>query len=158
MQVCRSAEFLGFLAPLLREAFGGDPAAWAADNLRRLYARVQPGFIRIEADEVCYPSHVILRYRLEKALIAGELGLNDLPGAWSDGMQELLGIRPPNDREGCLQDIHWFAGAWGYFPSYTLGAMTAAQLYAAARQARPEIPAAVARGDFRSLTGWLAEQ
>jgi carboxypeptidase Taq len=158
MQVCRSAEFLGFLGPLLREAFGGDPAAWATDNLRRLYARVQPGFIRVDADEVCYPSHVILRYRLEKALISGELGVDDLPGAWADSMQSLLGIRPPGDREGCLQDIHWFVGAWGYFPSYTLGAMTAAQLYDAARSARPYIPATIARGDFRPLTGWLAEQ
>jgi carboxypeptidase Taq len=158
MQVCRSADFLGFLAPLLRDAFGGDPAIWTADNLRRLYARVQPGFIRVEADEVCYPSHVILRYRLEKALIAGDLALDDLPGAWNDGMQELLGIRPPTDREGCLQDIHWFVGAWGYFPTYTLGAMTAAQLYDAAKQARPEIPAAIARGDFKPLTGWLGQE
>jgi carboxypeptidase Taq len=73
-------------------------------------------------------------------------------------MQALLGIRPPGDREGCLQDIHWFVGAWGYFPSYTLGAMTAAQFYDAAKAARPEIPGAIARGDFRPLTGWLTEQ
>ena len=157
MQVCRSPEFLGFLAPLLREAFAGEPAAWTPENLRGLYTRVEPGFIRVDADEVCYPSHVILRYRLEKALIAGDLALADLPGAWNEGMKDLLGIVPPDDRLGCLQDIHWFTGAWGYFPTYTLGAMTAAQLYDAAKRAVPEIPAAVARGDFKPLMGWLAE-
>jgi carboxypeptidase Taq len=157
MQVCRGGDFLGFLAPLLVEAFGAGEDAFAAENLRRLYARVSPGFIRVEADEVCYPSHVILRYRLEKALIAGELALADLPGAWSEGMGELLGLVPPSDREGCLQDIHWFVGAWGYFPTYTLGAMTAAQFYEAATRARPEIPAAIGRGDFKPLLGWLAE-
>ncbi len=157
MQVCRSAEFLGFLAPLLREAFAGDGAAWAPENLKRLYARVEPGFIRVEADEVCYPSHVILRYRLEKALIAGKMDLVDLPEAWNAGMKDLLGIVPPDDRLGCLQDIHWFGGAWGYFPTYTLGAMTAAQLYDAARRAAPEIPSAIGRGDFKPLMAWLVE-
>ncbi|HEY2891319.1 MAG TPA: carboxypeptidase M32 [Dongiaceae bacterium] len=157
MQVCRSAEFLGFLAPLLREAFSAEGAAFAPENLQQLYARVEPGFIRVDADEVCYPSHVILRYRLEKALISGDLSLADLPGAWNDGMKELLGIAPPDDRRGCLQDIHWFTGAWGYFPTYTLGAMTAAQLYDAAKRAVPGIPAAIARGDFTPLMAWLGE-
>ena len=161
MQVCRGPEFLGFLAPLLKEAFGGRATAAAGEflpgNLRRLYARVEPGFIRVEADEVCYPSHVILRYRLEKALVAGALDLADLPAAWNDGMRELLGLDVPDDRRGCLQDIHWFGGAWGYFPTYTLGAMTAAQLYDAARRAEPEIPAAIGRGDFKPLLAWLAE-
>ncbi len=157
MQVCRSPEFLGFLAPILREAFSIEGEAFSAENLQRLYTRVEPGFIRVDADEVCYPSHVILRYRLEKALIAGDLDLADLPGAWNDGMKELLGITPPDDRRGCLQDIHWFGGAWGYFPTYTLGAMTAAQLYDAARRAVPEIPAAITRGDFKPLMAWLGE-
>jgi len=158
MQVCRSPEFLGFLAPLLHEAFSAEGPAFAPENLRRIYTRVEPGFIRVDADEICYPSHVILRYRLEKALIAGELDLADLPAAWNDGMKELLGIVPPDDRRGCLQDIHWYTGAWGYFPTYTLGAMTAAQLYDAARRAVPEIPAAIGRGDFRPLMVWLGEQ
>jgi carboxypeptidase Taq len=118
---------------------------------------VEPGFIRVDADEVTYPAHVILRYRLEKALIAGEMDLDDLPGEWNRGLRELLGIVPPDDRLGCLQDIHWYDGAWGYFPTYTLGAMTAAQLFAAARRARPEIPEALGKGDFAPLMGWLAE-
>ncbi len=158
MQVCRGPEFLSFLAPLLAKAFGGESEAYAPDNLARLYTHVAPGFIRVDADEVCYPSHVILRYRLEKALIAGDLSLVDLPGAWNDGMKELLGLTPPSEREGCLQDIHWFVGAWGYFPTYTLGAMTAAQLYDAAKRARPEIPSSIGRGDFAPLLAWLSEQ
>jgi carboxypeptidase Taq len=157
MQVCRSPEFLGFLAPILREAFVTEGEAFTAENLQGLYTRVEPGFIRVDADEVCYPSHVILRYRLERAMIAGDLDLAELPGAWNDGMRELLGITPPDDRRGCLQDIHWYGGAWGYFPTYTLGAMTAAQLYDAAKRAVPEIPAAITRGDFKPLMAWLAE-
>jgi carboxypeptidase Taq len=100
---------------------------------------------------------VILRYRLEKAMIAGEMEPDDLPGAWNAGMTELLGITPPDDALGCLQDIHWYDGAWGYFPTYTLGAMAAAQIFAAATQAVPEIPAAIGRGDFAPLMAWLAE-
>ncbi|MEO3428391.1 carboxypeptidase M32 [Pelagibius sp. CAU 1746] len=157
MQACRSREFVEFLAPLAREAFGGSGPAWEADNLLRHYNNVKPDFIRVDADEVTYPAHVILRYRLEKALIAGEMELEALPGEWNKGMQELLGVTPPEDRLGCLQDIHWYDGAWGYFPTYTLGAMTAAQLFAAARKARPEIPEALGRGDFAPLMGWLAE-
>ena len=93
--------------------------------------------------------------RLEKAILAGDLPLEDLPGAWNDGLEALLGIRPPDDRRGCLQDIHWYAGAWGYFPTYTLGAMAAAQLYAAATGADGSIEPALARGDFAPLYAWL---
>lgn len=155
MQACRSAEFLSYLAPLAREAFGGSGPAWEAGNLQRLYTRVERGFIRVDADEVTYPAHVILRYRLERALVAGDLTLPDLPGAWADGMKELLGVAPPNDRLGCLQDIHWPGGGWGYFPSYTLGAMTAAQLFDTARHADDGIKPALARGDFAPLVAWL---
>ncbi|MBP2303943.1 carboxypeptidase M32 [Azospirillum melinis] len=155
MQACRSAEFITWLAPVVRETFGGEGPAWEADNLRRLYSRVERGFIRVNADEVTYPAHIILRYRLEKALVAGDLTLPDLPGAWNDGMAELVGVVPPNDRLGCLQDIHWPGGGWGYFPSYTLGAMTAAQLFDAARTADPEIVPALSRGEFAPLVNWL---
>jgi carboxypeptidase Taq len=156
MQVCRSRAFLAFATPLLRREFGGDGPAWQADNLYRYYTRVEPGPVRVEADEVTYPAHVILRYNLERAMIAGDLDPADLPGAWNDGMRELLGITPPNDRLGCLQDIHWYDGAWGYFPTYTLGAMAAAQIFQAAVAAEPPaIPEAIARGDFAPLVGWL---
>ena len=155
MQVCRSRPFLEYAAPRMRAAFGAAGAAWGVDNLHRLYTRVEPGFIRVDADEVTYPAHVILRYRLERALIAGDLTLADLPGAWADGMRELLGIVPPDDRLGCLQDIHWPSGAFGYFPTYTMGAVAAAQLYAAAQRDEPGLADAIARGDFAPLMRWL---
>jgi carboxypeptidase Taq len=155
MQASRSHEFIEYLAPLLRETFNGSGPAWDADNIHAHYIRVERSFIRVDADEVTYPAHVILRYRLERALIAGDMTLAEMPAAWNDGMKELLGIVPPNDALGCLQDLHWYAGSFGYFPTYTLGAMTAAQLFRAARGAVPEIPAALGKGDFRPLMGWL---
>jgi len=155
MQVCRSRPFQEYWAPLLRQAFAADGPAFAPDNLYRLATRVEPGCIRVDSDEVTYPLHVMLRYRLERAMIAGDLAIRDLPGAWNEGMEKALGIRPPNDAMGCLQDIHWYCGLWGYFPTYTLGAMAAAQLYQAAAVADPEIPAGIATGDFAPLTAWM---
>ncbi len=157
MQVCRSRDFLNYAAPLARDAFNGSGAAWDVENLYRLYTKVERGFIRVDADEVTYPAHVILRYQLEKALIEGDMQLVDLPQAWNDKMQALLGIRPPSDTEGCLQDIHWYDGAWGYFPTYTLGAMTAAQIFQAANAADPAINAGVSEGNFKPLMSWLRE-
>lgn len=155
MQACRSEDFLTYAGPVFEKAFGGDSAAWDAKNLHRLYTRVEPGLIRVDADEVTYPAHVILRYRLERALIEGDMKLSDLPAAWNELMQKLLGIVPEDDRNGCLQDIHWPSGAWGYFPTYTLGAMAAAQIFAAAKDANPDIPHALSRGDFAPLMSWL---
>lgn len=157
MQASRSREFITWLAPRAAEAFNGSGPAWSAENFIRIYGKVERSLIRVDADEVTYPCHIVLRYRLEQALIGGDLKLADLPGAWADGMKALVGIVPPGDKDGCLQDIHWPGGGWGYFPSYTLGAMTAAQLFDAARRARPEIPTALGRGDFVPLMGWLRE-
>lgn len=156
MQAARSRAFLGYLAPRLRETFGDSPA-WEPENLYRLCTRVERGLIRVDADEVTYPAHVIMRYRLERALIEGQLEVADLPGAWRAGMRELLGVEPPDDKDGCLQDIHWPEGIVGYFPSYTLGAMTAAQLFDAATRAEADLVPGIARGDFRPLLGWLRE-
>jgi len=158
MQVCRSRAFLGFAAPILREVFGCDGPGWEADALHRRQIRVERGLIRVDADEVTYPLHVILRYRLERAMIAGELAPAELPGAWAEGLRSLLGVAPGNDREGCLQDIHWYDGVWGYFPTYTLGALIAAQLFEAARCAMPDVMEAVAAGEFAALLGWLRER
>lgn len=155
MQACRSDAFLSFLGPELLRTFGGDAAAYRTENLARLWRRVERGFIRVDADELTYPAHVILRFRLERLLIADRLSLADLPGAWNEGMRMLLGITPPDDARGCLQDIHWHDGAFGYFPSYTLGAMAAAQLMRAARAATPGLDEAMARGDLSPLIGWL---
>jgi len=155
MQACRSREFAEFAAPLMRRIFGGGGPAWEAENLYRLNTRVARSLIRVDADEVTYPAHVILRYRLERAMIAGDLAPEALPGAWNEAMRALIGIVPANDREGCLQDIHWYDGLWGYFPTYTLGAMTAAQLFAAAKASDPRILPAIASGDFAPLLAWL---
>jgi carboxypeptidase Taq len=157
MQMSRSLPFIEFAAPLIRDAFGGAGPAWEPQCLYRNLINVEPGLIRVDADEVTYPMHVILRYRMEKQMILGDLALRDLPAAWNDGLESLLGIRPPNDREGCLQDIHWYDGAWGYFPTYTLGAMTAAQLYAAALQSNPQISLGIAKGNFTALLAWLGK-
>ncbi len=155
MQVCRSRAFLAFVAPWLGEAFNGHGESWNADRLYRLYTRVEPGFVRVDADEVTYPAHVILRYRLETDLIQGRLEARDLPLAWNEQMQRRLGLTPPDDRLGCLQDIHWYDGAWGYFPTYTLGALAAAQLFEAATEADPAIRPGIATGDFKPLVAWL---
>jgi len=155
MQACRSREFVSFAAPKMRSAFGRDGEAWTEANIHRVYTQVKPGFIRVDADEVTYPLHVMLRYRLERALIAGDMALADLPAAWNEGMKSSLGIAPPDDRWGCLQDIHWPDGAWGYFPTYTLGALAAAQLFKAAREAQADVLPGIARGDFKPLYGWL---
>jgi carboxypeptidase Taq len=155
MQACRSDGFLAWLGPELHATFGGDAAPYQAANLARLWRRVERGFIRVDADEMTYPAHVILRYRLEQAMVSGDLAVADLPGAWNEGFAGLLGNPPPDDARGCLQDIHWYDGAFGYFPSYTLGAMAAAQLMAAARREVAEVDAALGRGDLSPLLGWL---
>jgi carboxypeptidase Taq len=155
MQACRSDPFLAWLGPELHSTFGGDSVPYRPANLARLWRRVGRGFIRVDADEMTYPAHVILRFRLEQALIAGDLAIADLPAAWNDGFADLLGLTPPDDARGCLQDIHWYDGAFGYFPSYTLGAMAAAQLMAAARHAESEMDTALGRGDLSPLIGWL---
>ncbi|MFD2712632.1 carboxypeptidase M32 [Tistrella mobilis] len=157
MQASRSRPFMTAFAAAAREAFGAaaDDPAYDADNLHALMVRVRPGFIRVNADEVTYPGHVMLRYGLERAMIAGDLAVDDLPGAWREGMARLVGVVPDTDRDGCLQDIHWPSGAFGYFPTYSLGAMAAAQLFQAARRALPALDDDLARGDFSGLLGWL---
>lgn len=157
MQACRTHEFLNFAAPLIRDAFDGAGPAFETENLYHHYTNVERSLIRTEADEVTYPTHVILRYRLERAMVAGDLDLKDLPGAFNDGLEALLGIRPPDDRQGCLQDIHWYAGAWGYFPTYTLGAIAAAQFFDAAKHDDAAILPGIAKGDFKPLVSWLRE-
>ncbi|MTI09238.1 carboxypeptidase M32 [Curvivirga aplysinae] len=156
MQACRSREFYQWAAPVLQEAFG-QTEGFGIDELHRDAIWVEPGFIRVDADEVTYPAHVILRFQLEQALLNGDMKLTDLPSAWNEGMEKLLGITPPNHALGCMQDIHWFDGAWGYFPTYTLGAMSAAQLFLAANEEKPEIKTEISKGNFAPLMSWLGE-
>jgi carboxypeptidase Taq len=159
MQVCRSGEFFAFAAPLMRGSFGSrtaqSEAAFTPENLHRLAVRVAPGYIRVDADEVTYPAHIMLRYRLEKAMIADDLQAPDLPAAWQEGMVEFIGLSPRNHAEGCLQDIHWAGGDIGYFPSYTLGALIAAQLFDRARQEVDTLRPALSEGEFAPLLAWL---
>ena len=155
MQAFRSDAFLGWLGGRLHDAFGGAAEPYRVENLGRLWRHVRRSTIRVDADEMTYPAHVILRFRLERAMIAGDLAVADLPDAWNAELKTLLGITPPDDAQGCLQDIHWYDGAFGYFPSYTLGAMAAAQLMQTARDQVPGLDAAFGRGDLSSLLGWL---
>ena len=155
MQACRSRTFMRFLAPLLAEHLNGEAEDADTEALYRRAIRVEPGYIRVDADEVTYPAHVMLRYRLERALIAGDLGVDEIPGAWAEIHEALLGLRPDNDTLGCLQDIHWSVGEIGYFPSYTIGALMAAQFFDAAARAEPDVWPAIERGDFAPLLGWL---
>ncbi|MDX1974119.1 MAG: carboxypeptidase M32 [Rickettsiales bacterium] len=157
MQLCISRDFLTFAAPVIGKQLGVSGPEWSADNIFRLMTRVQPSLIRVDADEATYPAHIILRYRLEKQMIAGSLSVADLPEAWRAGMKELLGITPDNDAQGCMQDIHWPDGAFGYFPTYTMGAIIAAQLFAAARKAIPNLSEKIQKGEFIHLYKWLRE-
>lgn len=154
MQAGRSGPFVSYLAPLLRAHFGGEGTAWSDENILRVYRRVRPSLIRVEADEVTYPLHVILRYRLEQKLLSGDLKPADLPEAWNAAYAAMLGIVPPNDTMGCLQDVHWSAGLFGYFPTYTLGALSAAQLFARATKDDARILPQLGRGDFKPLLEW----
>lgn len=155
MQLGGHLGFAQLLSPLLAQAFGDQPA-FAPDNLNRLLTRVAPGLIRVEADEVTYPAHVILRYEIERALIAGEAEVDDIPALWDAQMMALLGQDTRgNFRDGPMQDIHWPTGSFGYFPCYSLGAMYAAQWFATMRRATPDLDARIARGDLAVVFDWL---
>lgn len=121
----------------------------------RAINKVAPSFIRTEADEVSYGLHVILRFELESELIAGRLAVRDLPGAWNAKTKELLGVEPPDDARGCLQDVHWSAGLFGYFPSYALGNLYAAQFWASMKKDLPDLDRRLEEGDLASILGWL---
>eukprot|EP00466_Bigelowiella_natans_P004101 jgi/Bigna1/57304/fgenesh1_pm.9_\ len=123
----------------------------------RAVNRVQPGLIRTEADELTYPLHIMLRYGLEKAMLEGETTVAELPSKWNAEMKESLDIDVPSNAMGCLQDVHWSVGAIGYFPSYSLGAMMAAQFYEAAKKAIPDLEEQIAKGNFSPLKTWLNE-
>lgn len=123
----------------------------------RAINRVEPSFIRVEADECTYNLHIILRFELEVALLEGDLAVEDVPAAWNEKMRRYLGVEPPNDALGCLQDIHWSHGSIGYFPTYTLGNLYSAQLLETIQHDVPDLWERVELGDFVSLLVWLRE-
>lgn len=155
-QVGRSRSFWEFLLPRARAAFPSLGGV-GADAVTLAVNQVQPSLIRTEADELTYNLHILVRYDLERALIGDTLAVADLPAAWRERMQTRLGLVPPDDRQGVLQDVHWSAGEFGYFPTYTLGNVYAAQLFACARTALGDIDEAFRRGDFAPLLAWLRD-
>jgi carboxypeptidase Taq len=128
---------------------------FTVEDIYRAVNTVAPNLIRVESDEVTYNLHIMLRFDLERAMIRGDLEPKDLPGAWNERIKQDLGLEVPEDRLGCLQDIHWAMGAVGYFPTYTLGNLYAALLWETASQAIPDLDRLTARGEFETLLNWL---
>jgi carboxypeptidase Taq len=157
MQVGRSNAFIPFLAKTMREYFGSAPEL-SDENILAIVRHVEPSFIRIHADEVTYPLHIIMRYEIESGIINGKIKVKDLPEVWNTKMKEYLGIVPPNDLLGCLQDCHWPCGLIGYFPSYTFGAVIAAQLMTKIRSDLPNIDSDIAKGDLSRIREWLRDR
>ncbi|HTJ78261.1 MAG TPA: carboxypeptidase M32 [Rariglobus sp.] len=154
-QVSRSRAFWAFFEPRFRDKFSIQLAAVSSEELYLAVNEVAPTLIRVDSDEVHYNLHVMLRFELERRLFAGELAVADLPAAWNALSQELLGLTPTSDKVGVLQDVHWSGGAFGYFPSYCLGNMIAAQLWFTVLKTLPDLEADFKKGDFSRLLGWL---
>jgi carboxypeptidase Taq len=155
MIVGRSRGFVRYLKPLFEKHFSVNGPEWDVENLYRHLNRVRRGLIRVDADELTYPLHIMLRYDLEKRILSGELAIRSIPEAWNSFMEQRLGARPTTDTEGCLQDIHWAVGSFGYFPSYALGAIIAAQLWDSMHAHNPQVEEELAAGQFVGLFKWL---
>ncbi|WP_309386827.1 carboxypeptidase M32 [Cerasicoccus frondis] len=157
-QVARSEAFWIFYEPIYRVAFADQLKDISSDELRLAINAVQRQPIRVDADEVTYNLHVILRFEIERALFAGDLDVAGVPEAWNKLSEELLGLTPKSFAEGCLQDVHWSEGFFGYFPSYALGNVMAAQLWNAVNEEMPSLQTEIANGDFSKLLAWLRER
>jgi carboxypeptidase Taq len=153
--VGRGRAFWRHFMPQAREALPQALAGVSDDDWYFAVNDVRPSLIRTEADEATYNLHVMLRFELEQAMLSGEVGAADVPAAWNERMKSYLGVTPPDDASGCLQDIHWSGGMIGYFPTYTLGNLYAAQFFERARKDLGDLDAMFARGDFAPLLGWL---
>ena len=156
--VARSRGFWEYFYPSLRQRFSAQLSSVPLDSFHRAINKVARSLIRTDADEVSYNLHIMLRFDLELRMLDGKLAVKDLPEAWRAAMQADLGVAPPDDRDGCLQDVHWYSGAiGGAFQSYTIGNILAAQFFTAALKAHPEIPGEIAVGRFGTLHGWLRD-
>ena len=156
-QIARSRPFWECWEPRYREIFADQLKGISSDDLYFAINSVAMIPIRVDSDEVTYNLHIVLRFELEKALFDEELDVGDLPSAWAELSEKILGLKPGNDSEGVLQDVHWSGGAFGYFPSYCLGNMLAAQLWYAMRDENPALDSQIAGGDFAPLLSWLRE-
>jgi carboxypeptidase Taq len=153
--VARSRPFWRNYFPALRAQFPGQLDGVTAEDVYRAVNRVEPSFIRVEADECTYNLHIVIRFEIELALVEGNLAVQDVPEAWNAKVKQYLGIDTPNDAHGCLQDIHWAHGGMGYFPTYALGNLYAAQLFHKAEQDIPTLWTSIETGDFAPLRNWL---
>jgi carboxypeptidase Taq len=155
--VGRGRPYLKHIMPRLRRAFPGRFKGVRLDQLQAAANRAEPTLIRVEADELTYNLHILIRFELELEVFGGELEPRDLPGAWNERYRSYLGLEVPDDANGVLQDVHWADGAFGYFPTYSLGNVIAGQLWEAARRDLPELDQSIAAGDLGVLGGWLRE-
>ncbi|HZW10875.1 MAG TPA: carboxypeptidase M32 [Phycisphaerales bacterium] len=156
--VGRSREFWAWALPHAQKTLGSGLEKFTVDDLFSATNLVQRSFIRVEADEATYNLHVMLRFGIERALIKNELPVKDLPGVWNERFEKLLGVKVPDDRRGCLQDVHWSFGLIGYFPTYTLGNLYAAQFWEKINADIPDLKTRMSRGEFAPLLGWLREK
>jgi carboxypeptidase Taq len=156
MQAGRTPQFCKYLSKVMISALG-NVSMFDSENIYNILNKVEPGLIRVDADEVTYPMHVILRFEIEQDLFAGRICIKDLPEVWRHKMKSYLNVDVPNDQNGCMQDIHWPSGSFGYFPSYTYGAMIAAQLFEKATELHPEIYSELETGKLHSLNKFLNE-
>ena len=157
MQITRSKAFKKFLSNFLKKFYNLSGKEWSSNNLYALGTQVNKTYIRVEADEVTYPLHIILRFNLEKMLINKSLRTKDIPEVWNAEYKKLFGIEVNNDSNGCLQDIHWYAGLIGYFPTYSLGAFSSAQFSNTLRRELPDLDKEIEKGNFKPLFEWLLE-
>ncbi len=156
--VGRSLPFLEFIAPAFDEAFPGRFAGISVPDAWRAANRVKPSFIRVEADELTYHMHIAVRFEVEEAAMSGAIETKEIASFWNEKMESYLGITPPDDSQGCLQDIHWSHGSFGYFPTYSLGSMLAAQLWESFERENGDYTDAIRRGDFTALRAWLRDR
>ncbi len=155
--IARSEEFWQWALPLMKDYFPTQLAGVTPFDFYKAINTIEPSLIRIEADELTYNLHIIIRFEIENELINGRLAINDVPKVWNAKMKEYLGIEPPNNAQGCLQDIHWSFGGFGYFPSYTLGKLYAAMLRKAMLRDLPELSDDIRRGHFTRILQWLRD-
>jgi carboxypeptidase Taq len=155
--VARSRSFWEYYFPKVQQTFAQQLKDVTLDQWHFAVNDVRPSLIRTESDEATYNLHILLRFEMEQAMLTNDINIDDVPAAWNEKMQKYLGLTPPDDARGCLQDIHWSGGSFGYFPTYTLGNLYAAQFFQQAQKDIPEMDSQFSRGDFTALLGWLRD-